>query len=93
MRKIAIIDIGSNTIRMSLFNVEGEEFYELLNKKTTAGLASYVKKGFLSRDGIEKLLRILNGLIKTAKVLGFDEIKIFATASLRNILNLSLIHI
>ena len=52
MRKIAIIDIGSNTIRMSLFNVEGEEFYELLNKKTTAGLASYVKKGFLSRDGI-----------------------------------------
>lgn len=88
MRKIAIIDIGSNTIRMSLFNVDGDEFNELLNKKTTAGLASYVKKGFLSRDGIEKLLRILNGLIKTAKVLGFEEIKIFATASLRNILNI-----
>lgn len=85
--KKAVVDIGSNTIRMSLFKVDEYGFKELLNKKTTAGLVSYVKSGLLSKEGIDKLVMILNKLITTARELSFDDIYIFATASLRNIDN------
>lgn len=85
--KKAIVDIGSNTIRMSLFKIDENGFSELLNKKTTAGLASYVKGGLLSKEGIDKLVTILNKLIATARELSFEDIYIFATASLRNIDN------
>lgn len=87
MDKKAVVDIGSNTIRMSLFKIDEFGFKELLNKKTTAGLVSYVKSGLLSKEGIDKLVNILNKLITTARELSFDDIHIFATASLRNIEN------
>ena len=40
-----IIDIGSNTIRLMLYNITGRTIQPMLNKKFTAGLAGYVKKG------------------------------------------------
>ena len=47
-----IVDLGSNTIRLSIYQYEGEHFRLLLNKKTMAGLAGYVQDGALSDGGI-----------------------------------------
>lgn len=85
--KYAVIDIGSNTIRMSLFNEEAGSIKELLNKKSTAGLASYVKSGYMTQKGIDKLIRILNNFLRIAYEFDFEKILMFATASLRNIEN------
>lgn len=39
-----IIDMGANSVRLSIYRVEEKEARLLLNKKETVGLASYVKK-------------------------------------------------
>ena len=43
-----IIDIGSNTIRLSIYKCIDKEVNLLLKKKTMAGLAGYTKNGKLS---------------------------------------------
>ncbi len=38
---IGIIDLGSNTIRLSIYNCEKDEFKLLTNNKTMAGIILY----------------------------------------------------
>ena len=52
--KCAIVDLGSNTIRLSLYNtLENGSFETLFSKKYMAGLAGYVSHGIMSNDGIK----------------------------------------
>ena len=44
-----VIDVGSNTIRLCIYDVSNGEIYPMLNNKTTAGLAGYVKKGKITQ--------------------------------------------
>ena len=55
-----IIDIGSNTIRLSIYRCEGKRIHLLLNKKTTAGLAGYAENGSLSEKGIQTACAVLS---------------------------------
>lgn len=83
-----VIDIGSNTIRMNIYEVDGSgSFRKVFNKKAVAGLASYVEDGYLTGEGREKLLTNLKKFIETSELFGVDEVNIVATASLRNIKN------
>ena len=53
--KCAIVDLGSNTIRLSLYNtLENGSFETLFSKKYMAGLAGYVSHGIMSNDGINQ---------------------------------------
>ncbi|MBQ4120807.1 MAG: hypothetical protein IJD35_02200 [Clostridia bacterium] len=76
----AILDIGSNTIKMTIFSGEGEI---LLRKSTAAGLISYVKNGILTEDGITLLADIMLQYDKIARDTGAERLYPFATASLR----------
>lgn len=82
-----IIDMGANSIRLSIYRVEGGDAKLLLNKKETAGLASYVKSGKLSLKGLEKACLVLNDFKEVLSNLNITDIHVFATASLRNIDN------
>ena len=85
--KQAIIDIGSNSIRLTLYETEGQSFKILFREKIMAGLAGYVEDGKLSTEGIECAcagLLTFRGILQT---LAIDRIRVFATASLRNISN------
>lgn len=49
--KCAIVDLGSNTIRLSLYNtLENGGFETLFSKKYMAGLAGYVSHGIMSNE-------------------------------------------
>ena len=85
--KCGVVDIGSNTIRLSIYHCEGRSFKLLLNKKEMAGLAGYVKGGVLSSDGIQVACRVLEGFQALLANFGITELRVFATASLRNIAN------
>lgn len=87
MRKCGIIDMGSNTIRLSVYHVEDGNAQLLLGKKVMAGLASYVKKGTLTQPGIQMACATLESYQSLLKNLDIDEYYAFATASLRNIDN------
>lgn len=50
--KQAIIDIGSNSMRLTVYEVAGETFKILFREKSMAGLAGYVEEGRLSPEGI-----------------------------------------
>lgn len=86
--KCAIVDLGSNTIRLSLYNtLENGGFETLFSKKYMAGLAGYVSHGIMSNDGINQACAVLTDFKVLLQQLGVNEMHVFATASLRNIKN------
>ena len=84
----SIIDVGSNSIRMTIFRHENDTLDMLMNKKCMAGLAGYVEKGALSEAGIKKCCEEIRSFVTLAQNLECSHISIIATASLRNINNL-----
>lgn len=84
---IAIIDIGSNTVRMNVYDVTETSSRVLFSSKEMAGLAAQIESGFLLEKGIHNLIRILNRFKETIDLLQITEVYPFATASLRLINN------
>ncbi|MDR2672271.1 MAG: hypothetical protein LBC35_03075 [Coriobacteriales bacterium] len=83
-----IIDVGSNTVRLSIYRLEnGGSFKLLLSKKIVAGLASYVTDGALGQEGIEKLYKCLKEFRSIVTSLEVSAVRAFATASLRYVRN------
>lgn len=84
----AVIDLGSNTIRLSIFRLEGETIKTVFRQKELAALASYITNSHLALEGIDRACDTLLELKKSA--LNFvkeDEIHVFATAALREVEN------
>ncbi len=85
--KYAIVDIGSNSIRLTVYETENENFKILLKQKIIAGLASYVKNGMLTKKGIDCAANSLLEFKETIDAFAIKNVSVFATASLRNIAN------
>ncbi|WP_455582037.1 Ppx/GppA phosphatase family protein [Dysosmobacter sp.] len=86
--KYAIVDLGSNTIRLSVYNtLPGGGFELLFSEKEMAGLVNYLSDGVLSGEGIQRACRALLDFQALARQFGMEELQVFATASLRNIRN------
>ena len=83
----AIIDIGSNTIRMAIYRIEGGRAEMLMKKKHAVGLAAHVKHGVMQPSGIDRTVRILNGFRAFLKQFAITNIVAFTTAALRNAKN------
>ena len=84
--KYALIDIGSNSIRLNVYNKDNIQ-KEVFSKKYMAGLAGLVEDGKLSDKGIKKLMKVLSAQKMLLDYLPIDEIYAFASASLRNVDN------
>ena len=87
MMKQAIIDIGSNSMRLTVYDTDGDSFKILFREKVMAGLAGYVEKRVLSAEGITCACNGLLDFKETLASLGIGNVAVFATASLRNIDN------
>lgn len=83
----AIIDIGSNTIRMAVYQIEGRQFTLLMKRKYTVGLAGYLENGRLVRAGLEKTVKILHGFMDFINTFRIPHVHAFATAALRSAVN------
>lgn len=93
-RRYAIVDVGSNSIRLVIFEIEGDGRYAenrkiVSNRKSMAGLAGYVEDGELSQEGIDKAINELTKHLASAQNAGVapEDVHVFATAGLRNISN------
>lgn len=85
--KQAIIDIGSNSMRLTLYETDGSSFKILFKEKIMAGLAGYVEEQRLTVEGIQCAYSGLLDFRSTLDSLDIKNVAVFATASLRNIEN------
>lgn len=83
----AIIDIGSNSMRLTVYETDGQAFKILFKEKAMTGLAGYVEDGVLSAEGIECAYNDLLTFRETLEALDIANVAVFATASLRNVRN------
>lgn len=84
----AVIDIGSNTVRLSVYKVVGQKVSNLFNEKEQASLRSFVKDGVVSEKGIQRLidvLRMFKNVVDNFE--DIDEVHPFATATIRDAAN------
>lgn len=82
-----MIDIGSNTVRMAIYFIEGTHVEMLMKKKHTVGLAAYLKDGVMQQQGIDKTVEILTEFKTFLMNFNITHVVAFTTAALRNAKN------
>lgn len=85
--RVGLIDVGSNTIRVVVYEYSDKNFKEIVNEKQFCELISYVEENELSEEGVEKLKDCISTMANLCRLLACEEIHCFATASIRNIKN------
>ena len=91
--RLGIIDIGSNTIKITVFKTEGEKLEEISSKTLHAKLSSHICSGKLSEKGVSVLISSVNTLKRVARNFGCKKKNTFAfaTACIRGASNQSYI--
>ncbi|HYM72561.1 MAG TPA: Ppx/GppA family phosphatase [Stellaceae bacterium] len=82
--RIAVIDIGSNSLRLVVFERLGATLLPLLNEKVMCGLGrGIVRTGRLNREGVELAYANLQRFVALARALKVDHLMGIATAAVR----------
>lgn len=80
----AVVDVGSNSVRLVLYRVEGRSMWTVFNEKVLAGLGRDLKKtGRLSEDGTASALAALKRFRMVIERLPPDRVFTAATAAIR----------
>lgn len=84
----AVIDIGSNTMRLSVYSIHDHEIKSMFSRKAMSSLISYVdKSGRMTERGVNKAISVLSGFKKIIENVRIRKVYVIATASFRNIQN------
>ena len=84
-RQAAVIDVGSNSIRLVIYRIEGRAIWTVFNEKALAGLGrDMVNTGRLSPDGIETALAALRRFRAVLDGWEAKDVTIVATAATRD---------
>ncbi|GJL97160.1 MAG: exopolyphosphatase [Hyphobacterium sp.] len=82
---LAVIDIGSNSVRLVHFRMEGRALWPVFNEKTSAGLGRGLgTTGKLNAEGVKSALRTLRRFSILLDAKGVSERIAFATAAVRD---------
>lgn len=84
VQKLAVIDIGSNSVRLGIFDVENRSYIPLFSEKALCGLGKgFSKKGELNPSAKEAVMMQLHRFVKVIQHVGVDSVKAVATAAMR----------
>jgi len=82
--RIAVIDIGSNSLRLVVFERLGATLLPALNEKVMCGLGRGIARtGRLNRDGVELAYFNVQRFVALARALKADHLAAIATAAVR----------
>jgi exopolyphosphatase/guanosine-5'-triphosphate,3'-diphosphate pyrophosphatase len=82
--RIAVVDVGSNSLRLVVFERLGASLLPLLNEKVMCALGRGIgRTGRLNPEGIELAFANLQRFVALARALGVDHLAIIATAAVR----------
>lgn len=81
---IAIIDIGSNTVRLVIYEIQQTSFQEIENIKAPIRLGSYISdENEMLQEGMDKLLQVLHSFREVIDSYAVQEVQCMATAAIR----------
>ena len=84
-RQAAVIDLGSNSVRLVIYRLEGRAIWTIFNEKALAGLGrDLTATGRLSPDGIETAMVAMRRFRAVLDGLQASEIMVVATAAARD---------
>ena len=84
-RDVAVIDIGSNTVRLVQFRLQGRALWPVFNEKATAGLGRGASEtGRLNSEGVEVAMRALKRFAVLLDAKGITDRRAVATAAVRD---------
>ena len=87
-RRVAVVDIGSNSIRLVVFDGLHRIALPIFNEKVFCGLGrGLLGSGRLSAEGVETALPNLVRFVRLAEAMRVGTIKLFATAAVRDASN------
>jgi exopolyphosphatase/guanosine-5'-triphosphate,3'-diphosphate pyrophosphatase len=85
---VAIIDIGSNSVRLVVYESKTRNLAAIFNEKTLCGLGREVQStGLLAPDAVEQALAALKRFKALCRVMRVEEIHAIATAACRDASN------
>lgn len=83
--RIGVIDLGSNSLRLAVFERLGAALFPLFNEKVMCGLGRGIAStGRLSPDGVNLALVNLRRFVAFARAIGVDHLAVLATAAVRD---------
>ena len=84
---LAMIDVGSNTIRMAVYKIHDKHAVQVMKRKHTVGLSAYVKDGVMQEEGIRRASEVVSEYRDFLAGMGVQNVVAFTTAALRNAKN------
>jgi len=85
VERIGVIDLGSNSLRLVVFERLGAALFPLFNEKVMCGLGRGIAStGRLNPDGVALALTNLRRFVAFARAIGVDHLAVLATAAVRD---------
>ncbi len=82
--RMAVVDIGSNSVRLVVYEGPARTPFPVFNEKATCGLAiGLAVSGRLNPEGVELALKTMTRFAKLAEVMGARRVDLLATAAVR----------
>jgi exopolyphosphatase/guanosine-5'-triphosphate,3'-diphosphate pyrophosphatase len=75
-----ILDIGSNSVRLVIYDKKKNKISAIFNEKRSVGQADELQRGFLSEEGCQLLVDTIDQFCNIAQVFRVDHLLPFATA-------------
>lgn len=83
-QEAAVIDVGSNSVRLVVYRIDGRAMTPILNEKVMAGLGrDGARTGALAKDGVDQALRATKRFATLVEALQIEDVFAVGTAAVR----------
>lgn len=83
-QEAAVIDVGSNSVRLVIYRLDGRAMTPILNEKVMAGLGrDLARTGMLAKDGVAAAMRAIRRFATLIEALDIKDVFIVGTAAVR----------
>lgn len=84
----AVVDLGSNSVRLVVFEGRGRNPVTIFNEKAVLGLGrGLVTTGRLNEEAVEQAVTVMVRYHTVARAMGADPVEVLATAAVRDAVN------